>query len=211
MSSLQVPLGIRVPEVRVDLAAITEALSRFEQFGNQDPSLPVNRHDLVLVGKYLLNWYNKDDVNTNECNPQYWNLVLQDGLPGYTLFIHEASELQWYFDNFDEKKLDPFLKDLRPGSGTVDQIMGYDPAHARALLKEHRYLQGVSRDEGFQFTLRELVVANPHGVGNEDWILLSEQLPDQLSETDRANDPRRLEKAEDWYEKYGYRGVSDPL
>jgi len=162
--------------------------------------------DLFLVGQYMRTW----DTTA------YWEIMLRGGMPGYTLCLHELAELEWYFEHHPEACLDPFdAVPRRQSSGRVDfdQVEGYEKAHAWALLVEHRYIQLRAREEGENFSLRELVVANPHGWdsdaedgwSNWDWDMLENAYRDSLTETDRGWDPMAFEQACTWYAGHGYR------
>lgn len=53
-----------------------------------------DENDLKIVGKYLIN------VRTGE----YWLGILKGGVRGYSLYLHERVELDWY----NHQRLNPF-------------------------------------------------------------------------------------------------------
>lgn len=159
--------------------------------------------DLVLVGQYLANWG----------FPLYWDLISRGGIAGYSLCLHELTEIVWYFEHFHQKPLDPYDKipKQRPaGYSSLDQVEGYPKAHARALLVEHRYIQLRANEESQKFTLKELVLANPHGWDgfsgetHLDWVLLEQAYGGSLAAADCELDDRQFKYAQMWYEYHGF-------
>src|SRR4051794_8249834 len=119
MCTLLVPPGICLPRLPVEQAVLSQALARLLPF---DPSRwqPGPAEALICprclwaVATYLLHW---------AAGP-YWEVIRAGGLPGFSLFLHERTELAWYFENHRAAGLDPFV--------AADQIAGYEAAHFEA-------------------------------------------------------------------------------
>jgi hypothetical protein len=129
-----------MPHVTLDDAKIDLALAFYQWTSAFRLFRWVDKDDLV-VGTYLL----------HHQTPSYWEIILQGGVRGYSLYLHEFVELTWYA----ERHLNPF-------DATV-QILHYPTAHSLGLLVDHRFLQVVARAPGHDFSLRELIHGNPHG------------------------------------------------
>jgi hypothetical protein len=154
---------------------------------------------LFLVGQYLWTWGSSS----------YWDIILRGGIPGYSLCLHELAEIEWYFENYNRRRFDPYdtvAKKQPSGVWRLDQMEGYKEAHAWGLLVEHRYIQLRAREEGEAFTLRELVEANPHGWGisDQDWEVLETAYGSHIAAVDKATSPANLERARAWYDRHGY-------
>jgi len=155
---------------------------------------------LLLVKEYLNTW---------ESTP-YWESILRGGLAGYSLALHETVEIEWYFENYGNGKLDPYddqPKKRASGVPNLDQQEGYGEAHPRALLVEHRYLQSWANEEGESFTLRELVEENPHAgeTAREDWEMLDGVCGAEIEPHDKKTNSANLSRVRAWYERHGFR------
>ncbi|MFH1922088.1 MAG: hypothetical protein ABIP48_19655 [Planctomycetota bacterium] len=203
---------IRVPIHQDGQAQIRGALDAFAAAGccrgvtltvagsGSVPKCHLGPMGLLLVREYLDTW---------ESSP-YWEIILRGGMAGYSLGLHELVEIEWYFENYGKKKLDPY--DGRPkkrasGMPSLDQQEGYEEAHPRALLVEHRYLQLRAHEEGENFTLRELVEENPHAgvTAHQDWEMLEGVYGSDIPPKDKETNSANLSRVRAWYERHGFR------
>jgi hypothetical protein len=183
-----------LPVVSLDAAEVTrvEASYGWESTWARFP--PVERGDLLLVATYLL-WAG---------TVPYWDVIRAGGVRGYSLYVHELLELAWY----GEHALNPF--------DIPTQIARYEEAHASALIGEHRFLQalahylrGLARRPAPDFSLRELVLANPHGDPPEqDWRDVWERRRDELRLGDDRLDPGKWAEAVEFLRGLGFSRVT---
>lgn len=186
---LTVPTEIQIPKldqqkkVFLDKHKVKHGLSLYRQLNPLWKSIRVHNGDFTLVGKYLVFWE----------TTHYWNIILDNSVPGYSLFIHEVTELEWYFS----RGLNPF--------SYKDQLKGYEKAHSLALIEEHRYLQKVVSDEEHCFSLRELIVSNPNtDAPEDDWELVEKQRKRKLSRADCVLNEKKLPLVKKWYHDIGF-------
>jgi hypothetical protein len=182
-----------LPESPLGGTAIARAVADYGWVSAFAPYPEVERGDLEVVGKYLA-WAG---------TLPYWDIILAGGIRGYSLYLHELFELSWYAG----RGLNPF--------DVLTQVDHYPEAHSSGLLGEHRFLQalacylsGVIRRPGPDFSLRELILSNPHGDPPErDWDDVWARREELRPEDDRL-DPARLAEAAAFYHGLGFRKVT---
>ena len=187
---LNIPSRVRMPDVPIDHHRVDQAVRFYQWDRAANPHQWVRREDLIVVGTYLLWW---------DTAP-YWEIILQGGVPGYSLCLHELVELDWYF----KQDADPF--------NFQEQTAGWREAHAEALLHEHRFLQVVARTMGYAFSLRELIDYNPHGdhpKGNweGDWEVVFAQKRQDLSRADTTLHSGSERAVREFYTRLGFQEV----
>ncbi|MCI0563869.1 MAG: hypothetical protein MN733_35800, partial [Nitrososphaera sp.] len=91
---------------------ITQAIAFYEWRGAAGDFQWVDQERLKQVREYLCEW---DTVG-------YWQVIIQGGVRGYSLFHHEWVELKNYWSN----GLDPLDQD--------QQVSGYYQMHSQGLL-----------------------------------------------------------------------------
>jgi hypothetical protein len=147
----------------------------------------VEKDDLVVVGTYLVHYQ----------TVSYWEIILKGGVRGYSLYLHEYVELTWYA----EQKHNPF--------DAAVQIRHHPEAHSLGLLSEHRFLQIVARTMGYDFSLRELILGNPHGdPPQRDWQDVQTHRQQELSLADTALNLSRLPQMQEFYHRLGFKKVT---
>lgn len=167
-----------VPKVTLDDDKVELALAFYQWTSAFQLVRWVERDTLVMVGTYLVH---------HQTVP-YWEIILQGGVRGYSLLLHEGVELQWYA----EHRLNPFDASV--------QIQHYPVAHSLGLLVEHRLLQVVARAMGHDFSLRELLLGNPHGdPPQRDWNDVWTHRQQGLSLADASLDPGREPQVQAFY------------
>jgi hypothetical protein len=170
---------VPLDENRIDRAV------EFYKWTGAGNSFPWARKDsLVLVGTYL----------THHFALPYWDVILEGGARGYSLFLHELVEVKWYRDQgYDELN-------------AAVQISHYSEAHSFGLLAEHRFLQLVGRTMGHSFTLRQLMVGNPHGdPPQRDWDDVWTHRRAELTEADAAPHQSDQADVQEFYRRLGFR------
>jgi hypothetical protein len=146
----------------------------------------VDHDDAVTVATYL-EW----------SGTIYWDWVVEGGLRGYSLYLHELTELKWYVDH-GHNPFDP-----------REQIRYYDFAHSLALLVEHRFLQLVARVLGLDFSLKELILHNPHGDPAErDWDQVQIHRTRLLAPDDLDVSVKNAAAVQSFYQTMGFCGRS---
>jgi hypothetical protein len=180
-----------IPNVPLEAGRVQQALASYNWTAALGPFPAVEEGDLVLVGRYLV----------HHGGDPYWDVIMRGGVRGYSLYLHELTELRWYA----EHSHNPF--------DAATQIQHYPLAHSLALLEEHRYLQRVARERGQDFSLRELILANPHGdppagdwVG--DWDVVWQSRQQELDPKDAEMDSARVSQAEAFYRDLGFLKVT---
>lgn len=139
-------------EVQVDLdEGVDKALDRFCGLSSSYPQLSklslATRENLIDVAEYLFYW-----------RSGYWDPIVKGDLLAFGIFLHELTERRWY----ESHNLDPFNYE--------HQTSYYAQSHSKALIEEHRFLAAVARIEGLEFSLRQLIEANPWGdCGSDRW------------------------------------------
>lgn len=167
-----------VPKVTLDDDTIALALAFYQWTSAFSLFRWVTQETLVIVGTYLV----------HHQTAAGWEVILQGGVRGYSLLLHEGSALQWYA----EHRLNPF-------DATV-QIQHYAAAHCLGLLVEHRFLQVVARAMGHDFSLRELILGNPHGdPPQRDWHDVWTHRQQELTPTDAILDSHREPQVQAFY------------
>jgi hypothetical protein len=179
---LQIP-PTWMPNVSLDSDRLSQAVT-FYQWTHAGGTFGwVEQDDLTVVGTYL----------THHQTVFYWDVILAGGVRGYSLFLHEAVELQWYA----ERNVNPF--------DASQQIGPYSEAHSLALLVEHRFLQGVARAMGHDFSLRELIVCNPHGdPPQRDWNDVWTHRQRELSPADADFNSSHEPQVQQFYQRLGF-------
>ncbi len=173
-----------IPKVFLDKDEVERAVGLY-RWGSANGTFEWVRKDhLIIVGSYLVHYY----------ATHYWKLILDGGVRGYSLYLHEFIELQWYAAH----KLNPFKADV--------QIRHYSQAHSQALLVEHRFLQIVAQTMGFDFSLRELILNNPHGdPPQRDWDDTRKYCERELSHTDASLDQGEDEtQVQEFFRRLGF-------
>lgn len=128
----------------------------------------------------------------------YWEPIRKGGPRGYSLFLHEWTEVRQYRARG---------ADHLNGS---DQATHYKSCHAHALLAEHRFLECVAHLMDYRLSLRELVEWNPHGDKpyedgwERDWDILKNELHHQLSPSDQEFDPANESQAHIFFRDLGF-------
>jgi hypothetical protein len=152
-----------------------------------DESPRVDQGRLVLVGAYLI----------RSRGLVFWERILAGGLGGYLLFTHEWAEIQWFLEKHADLFLNAFLD--------LDQAIGYEVAHPIAILLEHLYEQVRAREDGKDFTLRELVLTNPQTYdGDGDWAYVAELVQSHNYPLDLSESGvHHLDEARQWYRDCG--------
>lgn len=144
---------------------------------------------LSLVCEYLDHWGGAE---------KYWNPIVAGGPRGYSLFLHEWTEIRVY-----QQQGADYLT-------IQDQAKHYERCHAWGLLAEHRFLQVVAHLMDYRLSLRELVEWNPYngrpdGHGWQgDWHVLSTELHHDLSPPDCEIDPVNEPQARVFYRKLAF-------
>jgi hypothetical protein len=135
------------------------------------------------VAAYLLHW-----------DGQYWwDIICTGGVAGYSIYVHECTERRWY----EEHGFDPL--------NAEHQREQYDDAHGESLIYEHRLLQSIASGKGFTFSLKELMLHNPHGTPPEyDWRIIERKHLHRLTEEDKAYDPGKKCKVDAFYTELGF-------
>jgi len=175
-----------IPKVSLDEGKVEGAMECYRWVSDIRNFKWVGKDDLVIVGTYLVYHY----------TDSYWEIILDDGVRGYSLYLHELIELKWYA----ERNLNPF-------DATV-QIKHYPEAHSLGLLVEHRFLQVVAQATGYDFSLRELILGNPHGdPPQRDWDDVQKHYQRELSQADAAFDPNHEPQVQEFYHCLGFRKV----
>lgn len=183
---LKIPSRVRLPNVPIDHQRVNQALNFYRWDSATNPHQWAHQNDLIVVGTYLIWW---------ETDP-YWEIILQGGVRGYSLYLHELMELDWYFKG----DANPF--------NFYEQTAGYSVAHAEGLLYEHRFLQVVARTMGYSFSLRELIIYNPHGdLPQDDWETVLAQKPHDLSHADKTTRPDSEREVREFYNRLGFKEV----
>lgn len=167
--TLKVPSRVRISDVPIDHQRVDQAVNLYRWSSPRGLHQWAHRDDLLMVGTYLIWW---DTI-------PYWEIILRGGVRGYSMYLHELIELDWYFT----QDADPF--DFQ------EQTAGYREAHAEALLYEHRFLQTAARRMRHTFSLRELIIYNPHGDPlrdnwEGDWEVVVARKRRDLSRSDRT-------------------------
>ena len=167
-----------VPQITLDDDRIELALAFYQWTSAFNLFRWVTKDTLVIVGTYL----------KHHQTVLYWEIILQGGVRGYSLLLHTHVELQWYVEH-----------NLNPFNATV-QIQHYGLAHSPGLLVEHRFLQVVARVMGHNFSLRELILGNPHAdPPQRDWYDVWTHCQQELSLADVVLDPRREPQVQAFY------------
>lgn len=190
MPTLHILARVRVPNVPIDHQRVNQTVNLYWWDSPINPQQWAHTDDMMLVGTYLIRWRTEP----------YWEVILQGGVRGYSLYLHELTELAWYF----AQDADPFH--------AQEQTAGYRAAHAEALVQEHRFLQVVARTMGYAFSLRELMTYNPHGDPPQDdwegdWEVVLAQKQQDLSSADTILRPNAAEEAKKFYTRLGFREV----
>jgi len=190
MPMLKIPARVRMPAVPIDYQRVNQVIHSYLWVGTANVHQWACKDDMILVGTYLIWW---DTM-------AYWEIILQGGVCGYSLYLHELMEVDWYF----RRDADPL--------NAKEQASGYRAAHAEGLLYEHRFLQVVARTMGYAFSLRELIIYNPHGDPPKDdwegdWNVLLAQKHQDLSPTDHALRPEVEDDVRAFYTGLGFQGV----
>jgi hypothetical protein len=142
----------------------------------------VNFEDARTVGTYLV-W----------SGTAYWTWVAEGGVRGYSLYLHELTELKWYLDH----GFNPF--DVR------EHNRNYWRAHSLALVLEHRFLQVVARTMGHDFSLKELILNNPHGTPpGRDWHAVQNYCADLLAPSDLESDAKDVAAVKRFFQELGF-------
>ncbi len=180
-----------MPNVSLDFDRLDQVVTFYQWTSAGGTFGWVEKDDLVVVGTYLV----------HHKTVPYWDVILRGGVGGYSLFLHEAVEL----DGFARRSVNPFI--------AAEQIANFRPPHAEALLAEHRLLQVIARTMGCDFTLRELIEYNPYGDPpaadwEGDWEVLAKHLPHLLTPNDQTLDPARESAVRDFYRRLGFEEVS---
>jgi hypothetical protein len=176
-----------IPNVTLDVARVEQAVAGYQWPGISLPFRWAEPDDLFLVGQYLVGY----------ASDFYWDIILRGGVRGYSLFLHELMELKWY----NERGWNPFDMDV--------QIANYPMAHSWALLFEHRFLQVVAGVTGHRFSLRELILGNPHGDPPErDWNDVWTNQRGELGVSDADLDPNHAPQVNEFYGGLGFRKVT---
>lgn len=180
---LRVPQGMRIPTSTRRLSSARPAFSRYRDEGFYKP-ICINWEDFELVWKYC-DMYDDPALLYLE----------QDKIPGYSVYIHELIELEWYF----EKDLHPYNRPL------LNEEESYGQAHSHALIAEHRYLQEMAKAEGEHFSLHELIQYNPvAGDPKRDWIYIREYRASELFEFDQSFRCDYEQRVTNWYQRKGF-------
>jgi len=183
-TDLDMPKDLDIPKVEVSAGDLQRAVEVYNHVGAVWG--PIDEKDLTLVGKSLLHYG----------NDFYWSWIVEGGIRGYSLYIHELTELKWFF----KQALNPFEPE--------DQIQGFAEAHSSALIAEHRFLQTVVIRDGHDFSLCELIIENPHaggpGEGEKDWAYVQKYQGGSLTLFDRRLHINSLPQVRDWYHAYGF-------
>jgi hypothetical protein len=181
-----------IPDVELDCDELRRVAELYRWGGAVFEHQWVEVGDLKLVGKYLVH---------HKTEP-YFRVILKGGVRGYSLYLHERVEFDWYarqgINPFDAEKQEQYFR----------------VAHSAALLYEHRFLQVVAKMMGYSFTLAELITYNPHGdppVPAEgwdgDWQLVLENQLEHLTDKEQQLRPGREEEVKDFYRRLGFREV----
>jgi hypothetical protein len=176
-----------LPNVPLDMAQVEQAGEHYQWAGTLGPFRWADQDDLIVVGQYLVG--HRSDV--------YWHIILQGGIRGYSLYLHDLMELKWY----NKRGFNPFDSDV--------QIAHYPVAHSWALLFEHRFLQVVAGMMGYDFSLYELILGNPHGdPPARDWNDVWLNQGRELSAADSDHDPGHMPQVQEFYDRLGFRKVT---
>lgn len=153
--------------------------------------------DLRKIGAYMI----FPEISSGVRNP-WWPLILKGGVAGYSLYLHELTELKWYMDH----GYNPF--DSR------EQRRFYPRAHTMALLAEHRYIKSLATAEGYSFRLSELLRLNLHldrELNNLDWRRTRTERGLHLAAMDwgsRRIPPERESQIREFYERQRFTRVN---
>jgi len=189
---LKIPSRVKIPDIPLDCQKGSHAIKYYQKLLDEAKAgvdmIPVHKDDLVLVGKYLV-WWDTE---------HYWEIILREEMRGYSLYLHELFELDWYF----RQDADPF--------NFQEQTAGFREAHAEALLHEHRFLQKVARTMGYSFSLKEIIIYNPHGDPPKDdwegdWEVVRKHR--KLSREDRHMNSDGEKKAREFYKRLDFQEV----
>lgn len=171
----------------VDDDRIELAVASYQWSGIAETFRWVEKDTLVVVGTYLM--HHQRDLD--------WDVILQGGVRGYSLYLHEFVELMWYA----ERHFDPFDADM--------QSKHYPIAHSLGLLSEHRFLQVVAQAMGYNFSLRELILGNPRSdLPQRDWSDVWTHHQQELSIVDAAFNPNQASEMQGLYRHLGFQRVT---
>jgi hypothetical protein len=181
---LSVPDMVRIPGSTPHLDQAAAAFERYRDYSSNPK--PVTWHDFELIWKYC---DQHGDVGAIQ-------LLYEEDIQGYTIFLHELTELRYYF----QEGLDPYNRPLEPPSL---ERKAYITGNSRALIAEHRYLQDAARVDGWHFSLKALILYNPGSVDpKQDWQCV-EDGGHQLSEFDQSL-PSEPDEVLGWYRSKGF-------
>lgn len=149
-----------------------------------------------------LEWVDKEELQIvrqflgHDASEYFQRIILQGGVRGYSVFVYLSAELASY----RQQGMNPY--------NLTQYVVLYPTARAAGLLQEHRFLQAIARAMGYSFSLRELVVYNPHGAEpSDDWNMLVKELPDQLSMDDQILNPSHRSDIRKFYRRFGFEGL----
>jgi hypothetical protein len=180
---LDLPRNWLPPEYSLDESVIRKLVQEHRWAANLHPFNWVDVDDARAVGTYLV-WAG---------TTHYWTWVVEGGVRGYSLYLHELIELKWLLDH----NIPPFV--------VRERNRNYWRAHSQALVVEHRFLQVVARRLGHDFSLRELILNNPHGTPpGRDWAAVEKHRGDLLAPSDLKADPKRNAVVKQFYEELGF-------
>jgi len=175
-----------IPHVALDENKVEWAVRSYQWASASGPFRWVEKDNLILIGRYLV--YHQ--------TVPYWEIILKGGVPGYSLYLHELAELTWYA----KEKCNPF--------DSEQQIRHYPVAHSWGLLVEHRFLQVVAWALCYDFSLRELILGNPHGDPPErDWDDVRRHWRKELSRADTILNPSHEPRVREFYRRLGFQEV----
>jgi hypothetical protein len=138
------PASITVPGNNlINQNQISQALKYYNSYQNP---MPVIKENLIYVIKYF---HQYDQFSYADVVLHPW-LIPGGTIRGLSLYYHECVELSWYFTNYEKQRLNPF--------NSAQQPLGYNYAHAIALIIEHEFLrQDAYIRTNNWFTIAELI------------------------------------------------------